>query len=283
MSKNYKRFISLLMAITMAFVFCAPIGVNASEIRQTENKIKDKFLSASEDSVLSAYGDQLPALLVTTLSEKDVLITDDTLVEVFPADSDNGSTIMVTNVDGNLVTKTSLSALDENGEFKSLSVSELVRSTELGGAAGSSTPFNNSFNLVFSTSFYAYPYGGDDYGIIQPQTIMFIYYDDSDLYNKVNLSLTYTCTGDEGYFSNGVFVDAETNPLIRYNYRISLSKSDARARTYYSKTKAMSSTKGILMNDSIGGAHNVSYTLTVNVGESSERTVTRTVELFNQY
>lgn len=143
-----------------------------------------------------------------------------------------------------------------------------------------SNMFNNSFEIVFMASYYAYNYGTDEHGIVQPQTVMFIYYDDNDLYGKVNLSLEYSCIGVEGYYSNGVFTPVSSDPQERYHYNISLSKNDAKASTYYSTNRPINSGKAILMNDSIGGGHEVEYTITVNVGESNQMSKSMDVELF---
>lgn len=280
MLKKYKRITGLFMAFTVAFLLFAPIVAQASEIQRAEAAVKEEFLSKSEDALFSACGAELSAGMRTVMTERNMTIKDDTRVELLSTGSDNATAIVVTNVEGNLVTKGIWMGMDDEGEMISLASSEAAARNVVGGVSGSQRPFGNSLEIVFYASYKAYSYGTDAHGIIQPQTLMFMYYDDDDLYGQVDVNSKYSCYGVEGYYSNGVFTPVSSNPLERYAYNISLIQTNANARTYYSKTKAMSSGRAILMYDGIGGGHDVEYTITVNVGEANQMQRKRVVELF---
>ncbi len=260
MLRKLKVTISVLLTMVLVVVLLSPTMVNATEIQRAEAAALEALMP-SKYALFSTNGKQLSSGLNQALSARNIEITDNTLIEFVEAGDHDATAIVATNVDGCEITKNVLMAVDDSGEYKTLSDTEIaVLTSTLYGGSATVDPFGDSFEILFMVSFYAYAYAGYTKGLVQPQTAVFIYYDDSNLYDVSSISMTYGCSGVEGYYTNGSF-QAITDPLDFYRYDISLYKTNPNPRTYYSASDPFPSNKAIMTTSSPNGEgrHFVEY------------------------
>lgn len=261
MLKKYRRIIGLFMVFVMAFALFAPAAVQASQLQHASNTVKETYLTPSDGTLLSARGSELSTTMYAALTKRNVEINNDTLVEI-KSTGKGASAVVSTNVEGTLVTKNVLLAIDEDGQAKTFTQKEIASLRNLDGGEATIDPFDNSFTVLFIVSFYGYHHGGDPLGIVQPQTAMFLYSDTNDHYDVVNINMTYRCMGIEGTFVNGVFTDI-TGPQEIYSYNIAVSKTGANENTYYSRNRPISSGKAVKVHYEPGGVQKVDYVVGV--------------------
>lgn len=247
-------------AIAITLVLIGPVAASAADVERSEVAATEALMPSNE-ALFCARGNQLSSGLKQALTARNMAIDDNTLIE-FVAVGDNAATaIIATNVMGQQITKNALMAINENGDFQSLTNAQIAALTSnLSGGNATVDPFDDSFEIVFMASFYAYAYGGWSLGLAQPQTAMFIYYDNSNLYDVNSISMTYGCSGVEGYYTNGNF-QAITDPLGFFRYDINVYRVNPNPRTYYSTTDPFPSNKAIMLNSGQGGAHFVEYSI----------------------
>lgn len=259
MNKTYKRFASIMMVLVVMVVSMVPYAAGA-ELTVSENTV-DQYLLASSNAIVSTKGANLYTELHDILIERNVTVRDNTLVELIALGSKDALALVATNVDGDLVTKNIFMGLDENGQLISANT---ATTRDLSGGFAIIDPFDDSFVLDFTISFKARGYGGYAIGAVQPQSAMFIYYDNSNLYSISKITTTYVCSGAKGYFdSNGSFVSL-TGPLEHYTHEITVSKTNPNRNAYYSASNPMN-TYYILINGAAAGgqtgAHILEYTI----------------------
>jgi len=107
------------------------------------------------------------------LADSNISVMRDTLLEIVQSSDGDGTVLYATDVDGELITKSMLMAVGEDGSLQSFTEEDITSATrDLSGGSATVNPFSNSFQIVFTVSFYAYPYSSDAIGIAQPQTAM---------------------------------------------------------------------------------------------------------------
>lgn len=228
-----------------------------------------KEVVLTEDSILrsprvtySELGCNTSINLRESLASYNISVKNNTLVEIMETADGTGTMLCATDTSDTLITKSVFLAVDETGSLESFTEEEVAAiSTSLSGGNATVNPFNDSFQIVFMVSYYAYPLGFDSEGYVQPQTAMFIYKDPNHLYTISNITMRYDCYGIEGYFDGSTFT-AITGPLDSYRYRIYKSQSNPNRNTNYSTHNPIASTKAIQLYYSPGGMQVVSFSIT---------------------
>lgn len=263
MLRKLKKSISILLTVVLVVSLLGPTVVSAAEVQRAETAVLEALLP-SKGALFSTNGKQLSAGLNQAFIARNIRITDNTLIEFVEAGDQNATAIVITNAEGCQITKCVIMAIDKNGEYRSLSDTEIaaLTSNQRGGGSALVAPFGDSLEIDFMVSFNAYEYAGYWYGLVQPQTAMFIYYDDNDLYDVSSISMTYGCSGIEGYYTNGNF-QGITGPLDFFRYDIDVYKANPNPNTYYSASDPFPSNKAIMMTSGPNGAgaHFVEYTI----------------------
>lgn len=265
MCTKLKRVICCFVILSVLFV-CAPLDASASVAN--ENIELNKASDAVQAEVVSTlYGSQVSDDMCKKLGERNITIDNDTLVEFVRTDSHEATAIVFTNTDGELISRSILVGIEEDGELQPFSVSDLS------GGNATVDPFDDSFYIVFMVSFYAYQYSTDWKGIVQPQTAMFIYHDPDRLYTVERLIMNYDCYGVGGYFDGTTFTPF-TGPLEVYHHRITVDRTNPSRSTYYSNTNPISSNMAIQLFYQPGGLQEIAFSITV-VRNSDQREITR--------
>lgn len=258
MLQRFKRVVGILLAVAFVVVLSGPAIVSAAEVQRAET-VALKALMPSEDALLSVTGKQIPSNLNQALSVRNIKITDNTLIEIVEVGSCNATAIVATNIEGCEIFKNIIMAVDEDGEFQSLTDAEIaVLASSLHGGNATDYPFRNSFEIIFAVSFNAYGYSSDPIGLVQPQTAMFIYFDEDELYDVGSISMTYGCSGIEGYYTNGNF-DAITEAGEFFRYDINLYRGYPNPRSYYSASGNFPSDRVILTTSGADSGHFIEY------------------------
>ena len=270
MLKKLQKITSLLLVTALAVLAFTPTTVGA--IIPGEDSY-----SCDQQVVYSSLGSNTSANLRNNLANYNIAVKNDTVLEIVQ-NSDEGTMLYATNTDGALITKSVLMAIGDDGKLQSFTEEDIAAaSADLSGGNATVNPFNDSFQIVFMVSYYAYPYSTDSEGIVQPQTAMFLYKDASNLYTISSLTMRYDCYGIEGYFNGSTFTPI-SGPLDGYRYRITKTQTNPNRNTYYSKTSPISSNKAVQLFYSPGGEQVVNFTI-VGVRNSSGATVNITREV----
>ena len=250
-----RKITSLLLVAVLAVLCFAPVKVSA--VAPDEDSYAGR-----ETVIFTEFGKNTSNNLRKALADYNIPVKGDTLLEIVQSNDGGGTVLYATDVDGELITKSVLMAVGEDGDLLSFSEDDIaaVASTDLSGGNATINPFNNSFQVVFAVSYYAYPYGADPVGIVRPKTAMFIYMDANNLYTLSKLTMQYDCWGDSGYFDGDNFV-VTSGPLDGFRYTIINSKTNPNRNTYYTETDEMDFPNAVLVDYYIDGGHVVTYTI----------------------
>ena len=271
MLNKMRKATSLLLIVVLVVLVLAPTRVSAVIPGE------DSY-AGSERVVFSELGKNTSTNLRKVLADYNISVKRDTLLEIVQSSDGDGTVLYATDVDGELITKSVLMAVGEDGNLQSFTAADITAvATDLSGGNATVNPFSNSFQVVFAVSYYAYPYSSDPKGIVQPQTAMFIYMDDNNLYTLSKLTMHYDCWGDEGYF-DGVNFTRISSATDGYKYRITKSQTNPNRNTYYSKTDPIDSNKAVLVDYYPDEGHVVTYTI-VGVRNSTGANVNITREV----
>lgn len=182
MLKKLQKITSLLLVTALAVLAFTPTTVGA--IIPGEDSY-----SCDQQVVYSSLGSNTSANLRNNLANYNIAVKNDTVLEIVQ-NSDEGTMLYATNTDGALITKSVLMAIGDDGKLQSFTEEDIAAaSANLSGGNATVNPFNDSFQIVFMVSYYAYPYSTDSEGIVQPQTAMFLYKDASNLYTISSLTM----------------------------------------------------------------------------------------------
>ncbi|MBR3979154.1 MAG: hypothetical protein IKJ94_05990 [Oscillospiraceae bacterium] len=254
MLKNLRKITSLLLVMTLVVLFFGPASANAATIGASNDK-KDAQV------IYRAVGSSVSAKMRESLSDFSISVKENTELEIVKAKDEEGTILYATTREGALVTQSALMAIGDNGELKTFTAEDVVTaSSNFYGEGADVNPFNNSFQISFSVSFYAYSYGSDRYGIIRPKLAMFMYKDPNNLYTISELVMNYDCYGVLGEF-DGTNIDtsiSDDGEVTRY--RITKAQTNPARNTYYSRTREIASNRALLM---YGGdcMQEIAYTL----------------------
>lgn len=255
MFNKIRKTTSLLLVAVLAVLCFAPTKVSAVAPGEDSYAGREKV-------IFTEFGKNTSNNLRKALADYNIPVKRDTLLEIVQSSDDGGTVLYATDVDGELITKSVLMAIGEDGNLQSFTEDDIaaVASTDLSGGNATVNPFNNSFQVVFAVSYYAYPYGADLVGIVRPKTAMFIYMDANNLYTLSKLTMQYDCWGNSGYFNGDNFV-VTSGPLDGYRYTIINSQTNPNRNTYYSRTNEMELPNAVLVDYYPDGGHVVTYTI----------------------
>lgn len=271
MLKSIIKLTGLLLVFMMVIGMIAPAPV-AAAIMENET------VGVNDPVAYRELGCNISLSVQEYLKNYNICVKDDTMIEICDLGEGKGSALYATDVDGDLITKSVFMAVGEDGRLKPFSEQDIaLAARELSGGNATINPFDDSFQVVFMVSYYAYTYNTDTEGIVQPQTAMFQYKDPSNLYTISRLTMHYDCYGIEGNFNGTTFTDI-TEPLDGYRYRITKTQYNPSRNTYYSKNSPISSGKAIKLFYDPGGLQEVSYTI-VGVRNSDGATINITDDI----
>ena len=255
MLKNLRKITSLLLVMTLIVLVFGPTSANAATIGTSGNKHESQVL-------FRAVGSGVSAKMRESLSNFSISVKENTELEIMKAKDEEGTILYATTREGSLITKSALMAIGDDGMLKAFTAEDVVAaSSDLDGDSSVVNPFNDSLQITFSVTFYAYSYGTDPYGIIRPKTAMFMYRDPNNLYTISKLVMNYDCYGVLGEF-DGTNIDTSISDAGEVTrYRIINSQTNPARNTYYSKTQEIATDRALLM---YGGdcMQEVAYTLT---------------------
>lgn len=249
MFRKLRRTTSLGLAVVILLMSFTPMRAMAA-VPYENNSYK------TSDTVYRAVARDVSAQLKGRLTEYNIPVNNDTLIEIVNKGSSGGSVLYATSIDGALIHQSVLTAYDENGERVSFTEANLT--DDLEGGSLTINPFRDSFKVVFTITFYIYNDGLILNAYVQPQMAMFIYYDDADIYSISQFTMNYNCIGIEGYY-DGVNFTAISGPLDGYRYTITVSRNNPNRRTYYSQTDPISSNKAVYIYSGPGGVNEVEF------------------------
>lgn len=199
-----------------------------------------------------ASGREVSADMRKTLAEYNIAVDRNSLVEIIQRGDDKGTQLCVTKTNGALVTKTTLMSVGDNGELNNFTAADVAAASQNpSGASVYTNPFNDSLQLVFGASYYAYTYGGISERIIQPQSVVFVYFDPDNRYTMSRVAFSYKCYGDEGYFDGTTFTTIFSGADGHY-YSMSKTVTNPLPSNYYSISKPISSNKAIRVCSEMG-------------------------------
>lgn len=251
MLQKIKRSVSFVMVFALLLV-SGSVAASASSIVACNSEI----VAESQNAIYSIQADRASKQLTEELSVCNVPVNDESLIQIVPVGESGGNAVVTTTTENAVVTKSVLMAVNEDGEIVAVSAASLS------GDSAPVYPFGNSFRIVFMISYYAYSYGSDAEGLVQPQTGMFIYYDNDDLYTVKNLTMEYFCNGIDGTYIDGVFtpISQGYSPI---SYVIRKAVTNPSRNTYYSRTSPYNANKAIQLHYDPGGMQGVEFDLSV--------------------
>lgn len=269
MKKSMRRITSLFLTAALVLVAFAPSAVSASEMKQLQDA-QENFLSASKNALDSVRGAQADKQLTSALTEYNITVKDDTLLEVLPAgDGEGGTVLSITNASGNEGEKVLLMAVHENGKIQAPSLTKVESAAETRGNtgdAGTANPFSDSLVLSFMTNYNFYSDGVNTKAYVQPQTAMFIQYRNDSSKELTRIIMDYTAFGTEYTYPGLVPISSADD---YYYHHIVVDKIDPGNRTYYSTSNPYRSDRVIKVSTSGPGAQYVDWTINWRVGNTT--------------
>lgn len=252
MSSKIKKATSIILILVMALTVM-PFSAAAVEEKQ-EQSFAESLVVESENALYSVRAENASSTLKRELQSYNIEINDDSLIELVPLGSGEGTALRTTTVEGNLITHSSLMSVTDDGDVMTLAA------TDLSADSIRVYPFGDNFEILFIYSYYAYPVGLDLKGLIQPQTAMFQYFDDEQKYDVTQLTMDYCCSGVDGTW-NGSEFNANPNGTLMV-YRIRNSVANPRRNYTYSETSPYPSNRAIQIYLYDGGGQGVDFRIT---------------------
>lgn len=231
MLKKLRMMTSLLLVLTLIVLAFGPTSANAATIGTSGDKKEAQV-------IYRAAGSSISENMRESLLGYSIPVKENTELKIVKAKNEEGTILYATTREGALVTQSTLMAIGDDGKLKSFTAEDVVAaSSNLDGENSVVNPFNDSLQITFAVSFYAYYYGSDHRGILQPQTAMFIYQDPNNLYTINRLIMNYDCYGHLEDF-DGTNIDPDDIEWDDvFKYTITKSQNNPARNTYYSNTK----------------------------------------------
>ncbi len=265
MKQTVKKITSLVLVLALSLVFL-PLRADASTVSQEKN-------TAASQTLFRAQGNQISSAVCAELEKRNIEVNEDTVIKLVSLGSGKGIAIQAFNKVGNTVTMATLTAIDEEGAPKLFTAADMAQTRSAGGGNNTVNPFNNTFSITFLVSFNYFSTNGLVPDLIQPQTAMFLYSDDNQLYTVNSMRMEYSCTGVPYTKSGSTF----TPPSSGYNQKthtITVSRTNPNRNTYYSNNNnPYPSNKALFLGGSPGGDQWIDYILVV-VRKSDNKQIT---------
>lgn len=254
MLKKLRKITSLLLVTALVVLVFTPATVGA--IIPGEDSYHDNVPSSSPNALRSITGNQASQSLRQCLAEYDIVVNNNTLLEVIPSGIENGTTaLLVTNVEGSRVTTNYMFALDDNGDV--LSVSEPTTGDySLCAAVGDEEdPFyDGSFRCVWTVRYNSVRFSGRF--CTQPEYAQFVYFN-SGGHTVQSVEMRYITTGEGYTYPGGVYLGQTLN-----THTIRISPSSPRSNLYYVSENAYRTDRAICTE--FPGSHKVEFYFTIN-------------------
>lgn len=194
MKKSIRKITSLLLTLVLTLLTFAPATVSA--VIPGEDSASAGISGSSGSVLYHVSGAQASANLRQSLDKYNIAVDSDTSIDVVSTSAENGSQILVvTDVDGETMTKSVIMALDENGDINTVSLPERSAASTA-GYAGDEIEFiaNDSFVVVWAiqciqgvkTGYYYY----------QPMYAEMIYYNNGG-HTVEKAEMVIECSGIE--------------------------------------------------------------------------------------
>ena len=241
---------SVLLSVALLFIFTAPFAVNAVG----SNGIKENRIPSSGKSLYSVKGSKAPLGLCQELATLNVMVTDNTLIEIVRMDSGIGTALVVTNAKDETVSKDVIWGIEDDGRIATI---QPVDENEAMLRAGYTKWFSDEcLSLVKATAVYNILYtdhidlgNGLSMGtfpIYQPLGVLFFYYDNG--VNEVSyVKVVYSCIGIHCTYPDKTPI----NGYIPTNYPIPVEQYNPNPNTIYSTTDPLAEGTGMHMNDAL--------------------------------
>ena len=269
MKQTVKKITSLVLVLALSLVFL-PLRADASTVSQEKNTTASKTL-------FRAQGNQISSAVCAELEKRDIQVKEDTVVKIISLGSGKGTAIQAINRDGNTATVATLTAIDEEGQPKVFTAADMAQTRGAGGGNDTVNPFNNTFSITFLVSFNCYiytPYTYFVYEMIQPQTAMFRYSDNNQLYTVKGITMEYICSGVIYNIDDNENITPLSNGNIQHVHTITVSKTNPARNTYYSNNNNPYDSNRVLYLGAEPGGHQwVDYALVV-VRKSDNKQIT---------
>ncbi len=139
MLNKIRKITSIFMVAVLAVLFFAP--VKASAVVPGE----DSYVGR-EKVIFSEFGKNTSINLRKVLADSNISVKRDTLLEIVQSSDGDGTVLYATDVDGELITKSVLMAVGEDGSLQSFTEEDITSATrDLSGGSATVNPFSNSF------------------------------------------------------------------------------------------------------------------------------------------
>lgn len=254
MLKKIRRFASLFAVLVMLFLMFIPTVVSAEGAEVTNGTLTVK----SSNTLYSVNGIYVSDTLCQSLSQFNVAVDENTIVEIVSCGSQNDATALaVTNQKDSSIMRSVFVAYDEQGEIRSIPVPNESRSgNPYGFGEEIDLYWNGSVVLVYAVLFNQYNSLGGKYGI-QPINAQ-IRCKSNGTYSVSYMSLNYDCYGFECDYPS--FVNRNEPNVL---HRIRISQNSPVSNQMYYNSNPYRTDRVICINPG-NGYHRVTYTLTIN-------------------
>jgi len=221
-----------LLVLTLIVLALGPTSANAATIGTSGDKKEAQV-------IYRAAGSSISVKMRESLSDYSISVKENTELKIVKARNEEGTILYATTREGTLVTQSTLMAIGDDGKLKSFAAEDVATaSSNLDGEYAVINPFDDSLQITFTVAFYAYNYGTDHRGILQPQTAMFIYRDPNKLYTINRLIMNYDCYGHlEDFDGTSINPDDIEWDEDVFKYTVTKSQNSPARNTYYSNTK----------------------------------------------
>lgn len=254
--KNQKRTVGIIMALVMLLTMIAP-AVQATE--SIGNISATETLLPSTTAIHSFKGLEVPKELKDGLEEFGISANLNTLVEIMPYSCENDNPILVvTELEENTISKSAFMMMNNNGEVQPIVSLKSLSTRASDGSEIRLNPLQDSFVLRICTQYNIYSNPWYQWSFIQPNAVMFILYDDDNLYSISNVELDYWCVGARYSYPGMTYVDENGD------HSITLRVATPTERMFYNANNPYSSNYVINVMQGPYAGHMVDYSFVAN-------------------
>lgn len=216
-----------MLAIVMAMVLM--IGSIAIPVSA-------ETITTSQMQTMAMTGSETSDTMKNRIEEAGVCVTDESTIQLVPISSSQNSALVITNVEGNTVTKDVLMMVTDEGIG-------FEQGSDVSTRAGTTVEFPplswDGRYVVRGTAVYnQYTYGTSS-AYYQPVGVYFFYYKYEDC-TVSDISVMYVCQGFEASLPNFEFLSED-----EFVYSITVAKTNPSQSYMYSKTDEYNSNRVI--------------------------------------
>ena len=252
--KKQLKILSLVLSIALLLISAAPFPVNAFDSIDMDDNAE--LITPSSNAIYSILATDASFELCKALSDMNVSIQSNTLIEVVPLEGGTGGTaIEITNTVNNTITKDIFVAPQSNGTFANLAIA----SPDTASINDTGTVYIPGYSdaLVHATAtFDRYPDS-----MFRPRSIQIIYY--SNGVNVVtNVDVQYIC---EGYvWSYPELEDLSEDDYDVYRHVILIFKTAPESGVPYSFSRPYRSDRVIQAPGILTTSHHIEFSVYID-------------------